>query len=529
VARDGSVFRSSKLLLIGLTSIFALAALYTTVLVFNYASALRQSSPYNFAWAASQAVGEFARLEERVAAYGLAGSGTPLDEVQLRFNIVRNRINVLRDGGVAEFIARFPDHGSVIEHLSAALEASASLLDPSTPSSIDRLSTVQEIRVHLAPVGLELSRFAAAANQFGGEQTADSQQRLITLHWIFSTLTGGLILCGGTFLVLLLFQNREIQRAHDGLSILAKELSAARERAEVASTAKSRFLANMSHELRTPLNAIIGFSEMIKGEMLGPAGVPQYPEYAGHVVHSGMHMLSLVNDILTTAKLEAGNPDLDIREINTAIIVDEVAAMLRGNPLAADREIIVLPSSVWPLLLADKRALKQMLLNLLSNALKFSAPPSPVLLEARFMPDSDLFEISVSDRGIGMTQEQAALAILPFQQIDDGMSRRYEGTGLGLTIVKGLIEAHSGHLRIVSEPKRGTRVSLLFPRSSVIATTGSVAKFSLTPNACTPESGIIDSLGSSRFCMEAVSKHEQAHSTSEFVSLSSPLENLSAN
>ena len=189
----------------------------------------------------------------------------------------------------------------------------------------------------------------------------------------------------------------------------------------------------------------------------------------------------------------------------------------RGNPLANDREIAIVPDSVWPRLLADERALKQMLLNLLSNALKFSAPPAPVVLEARFLPESDLFEISVSDRGIGMTQEQAALAILPFQQIDDRMSRRYEGTGLGLTIVKGLIEAHSGHLRIVSEPKRGTRVSLLFPRSSVIATTGSVARFSLTPKACRSESGTSDSMGSSTFCMEAASKHGQAHSTSKLV------------
>ena len=520
MVHDGSVLRRSKLLLIGLTSIFALAALYTTVLVFNYASALRQSSPYNFAWAASQAVGEFARLEERVAAYGLAGSGTPCDEVRLRFDLVRNRITVLRDGGMSEFIARFPDHGSVIEHLSVALETTALLLDR---SGIDRLGTVRQIRVHLAPVGLELSRFAAAANQFGGERTADGQQQLITLHWVFSALAGGLIVCGTVFLVLLVFQNWEIRRARDSLTTLTEELSAARERAEVASTAKSRFLANMSHELRTPLNAIIGFSEMIKGEMLGPAGMPQYPEYAGHVVHSGMHMLSLVNDILTTAKLEAGTPDLDIREVNTAMIVEEVAAMLRGNSLARDREIAILPASVWPLILADERALKQMLVNLLSNALKFSAPPAPVLLEARFIPESDLFEISVSDRGIGMTQEQAAIAILPFQQIDDRTSRRYEGTGLGLTIVKGLIEAHGGQLRIDSEPGRGTRVSLLFPDSLIIATEGSVAKLSVTPKPCRPEAGSIDSLSSSTFCMEPASKQEQAHSTLELGLSSQPL------
>jgi signal transduction histidine kinase len=278
-----------------------------------------------------------------------------------------------------------------------------------------------------------------------------------------------LVLCGIAFLALLMFQNREIRRAHEGLTALARELTAARERAEVASRAKSRFLANMSHELRTPLNAIIGFSEMIEGEMLGPAGMPQYPEYAGHVVHSGRHMLSLVEDILTTAKLEAGKPGLDLREVDTATVVGDVVAILRGSPVASSREIVTVPGSAWPLLLADERALKQMLLNLLGNALKFSVPPAPVLLEARLTPGGELFEISVSDRGIGMTREQAAMAVLPFQQVDDGSNRRYEGTGLGLSIVKGLVETHGGQLRIDSEPGRGTRVSLLFPGSLVIA------------------------------------------------------------
>jgi hypothetical protein len=166
------VLRRYKLLLTGLTGVFALAALYTTVLVLDYAEALRQSAPYNFAWAASQAVGEFTRLEERVAAYGLAEGGTSLDEVRLRLDIVRNRVAVLRDGGMAEFLVRFPDHGSVIEHLSAALETAATLLDRPGP---DRLGGVRDVRARLAPVGPELARLAAAATQFGGERAADSQ------------------------------------------------------------------------------------------------------------------------------------------------------------------------------------------------------------------------------------------------------------------------------------------------------------------------------------------------------------------
>jgi signal transduction histidine kinase len=243
---------------------------------------------------------------------------------------------------------------------------------------------------------------------------------------------------------------------------------AARDRAELASRAKSRFLATMSHELRTPLNAIIGFSEMIKQEMHGPAGPPQYPEYAGYILNSGTHMLSLVEDILTTAKLESGNYDLDLRKVDVAQAVKAVTIMLRGNPLASGREITQAPACVWPILMVDERALRQMLINLLTNALKFSAPSGAVLLTSRFTPDSGLFEIVVQDSGIGMTEEQAAMAVLPFQQIDDGTNRRYEGTGLGLTIVKGLIEAHGGQLRIRSEPDHGTEVALRFCRDAVI-------------------------------------------------------------
>jgi signal transduction histidine kinase len=460
-----TVRRWSKLLLSGLIGIFSLAAVYTTYLIINYASALQQSYPYNFGWAASQAVGEFARLQERVAAYGLPDGDTQLDEVLLRFDIIRNRIDVLRGVGMAAFIARFPDQGSFIDQLSASLDDLSSIL---TQTSISRAEAVREVRHRLAPIGSELSRFTSAANQFDSEEVANGQQRLISLHWTFSALAGGLMLCGSAFLVLLMFQNRQAQRAHDRQKELTKELLAARDRAELASRAKSRFLATMSHELRTPLNAIIGFSEMIEKEMHGPAGPPQYPEYAGYILNSGTHMLSLVEDILTTAKLESGNYDLDLRKVDVALAVKAVTIMLRGNPLASGREITLAPTCVWPILMVDERALRQMLINLLTNALKFSAPSGAVLLTSGFTRESDHFEIAIEDRGIGMTEEQAAMAVLPFQQIDDGTNRHYDGTGLGLTIVKGLIEAHGGQLRIRSEPNRGTEVALLFRRSAVI-------------------------------------------------------------
>ncbi|EWY35805.1 hypothetical protein N825_34275 [Skermanella stibiiresistens SB22] len=452
-----------------MTVVFGLAAVYTTFLISNYASLLRQSYPYNFAWTAGQAVVEFARLQERVASYGLGDGGTELDDVLVRIDILLNRVGVLRGVGMAEFIDRFPDQSAVIDNLSTTLEALSSFL---AQPHADRAEVVREIRRGLAPIGAQLSRFASAANQYGGEVIGNGQHRLVSLHWIFSALAGGLMLCGASFIVLLMFKNREVRRAHDIQGKLTRELSAARDRAELASRSKSRFLATMSHELRTPLNAIIGFSEMITREMHGSAGQPQYPEYAGYILDSGTHMLSLVEDILTTAKLESGNYDLDLRDIDLAAVVKAVTTMLRGNPLAIGRRITTEPASVWPILLADERAVRQMLLNLLTNALKFSAPSGNVGLTCRSVAGDGFFEIMVRDDGIGMTEEQAALAVLPFQQIDDGMNRRYEGTGLGLTIVKGLIEAHGGHLRIKSGQNKGTEVSLLFPSAAIIGTKG---------------------------------------------------------
>ena len=211
-------------------------------------------------------------------------------------------------GGWPSSSPAFPDHGSVIEHLRQRWKLRRR---SSTGPGPTGQAPCGKSGPALLRFGSELSRFAAAANQFGGERSRDGQQRLIYPPLDFFGSGRWLDPVRQRLPCPSVFQNREIRRAHDGLTALTRELSAARERAEVASRAKSRFLANMSHELRTPLNAIIGFSEMIEGEMLGPAGMPQYPEYAGHVVNSGTHMLSLVEDILTTAKLEAGNPDLD--------------------------------------------------------------------------------------------------------------------------------------------------------------------------------------------------------------------------
>jgi len=240
-------------------------------------------------------------------------------------------------------------------------------------------------------------------------------------------------------------------------------LASARDTAETANVAKSRFLATMSHELRTPLNAILGFSEIIAKETFGAAGCQQYIEYAGIINDSGRHLLSLINDILDLSKIEAGkfeiNPEpIDARElIADALRLAGEKQSPHGGPVPS---AVVAPD--LPLLTADRRAALQMIVNLVSNAVKFTPASGSVTVEASRMADGGL-AICVADSGIGIAKCNIAKALAPFSQIDDGVARKQGGTGLGLAIVKSLIELHGGSIALDSDTGKGTRATLTFP------------------------------------------------------------------
>jgi signal transduction histidine kinase len=358
---------------------------------------------------------------------------------------------------ISAYIERYPDEKGAIDKLDSVLHEIEPLI-----GRIGQPGTVQQILSLVEPLESRLSRLAASTNRFGGEEVAADEHELLRLHWTFSALAGGLILCGLALIGLLFVQNRLIREGHQALRGMAEDLRQAKDRAEAASEAKSRFLANMSHELRTPLNAIIGFGEIISDEALGPVGQPRYREYAADIVKSGRHMYEMVTDILTMAQLEAGTVEISLEVVDLYSVVDSAITILRGTERAEGRELSIEGLEKNIILQADQRSVRQMLLNLLSNALKFSSPGTTVHLTSRRHPDGTC-ELTVIDHGIGMTAEQAAIAIQPFQQIDSGLTRRYEGSGLGLAIVKGLIERHGGSIAIDSEPGVGSRVSLIFP------------------------------------------------------------------
>jgi signal transduction histidine kinase len=248
----------------------------------------------------------------------------------------------------------------------------------------------------------------------------------------------------------------------DALARSQRDLRLAKEQAEVASRTKSQFLANMSHELRTPLNAIIGFAEVIEREFFGPVGVAQYASYAADIHRSGQHLLSLINDILDLSKVEAGRFEIVEQDFTLAETIDEAKRLLE---IRAHKAGLSLSSEIDEdigRVYADRKLISQALLNLLSNAVKFTPTGGHVRISARRESDGDLL-LSVADSGIGMAPEEIPRALEPFGQIDGTLARRYDGTGLGLTITKAFIEMHGGMLSLDSEKGRGTTATIRLP------------------------------------------------------------------
>ncbi|MBT4490344.1 MAG: hypothetical protein HOC72_22585, partial [Rhodospirillaceae bacterium] len=250
----------------------------------------------------------------------------------------------------------------------------------------------------------------------------------------------------------------------------------AAEEAIAANRAKSEFMAAVSHELRTPLNAIIGFSEMIKDELLGPIGIEEYKTYSADIHSSGGQLLAIINDILDIARIEAGNVTLQEELIDTELLVDSTVNLVSARAKAQGLTIHVENDANLPALKGDNKAVKQVLLNLLSNAVKFT-DEGAVTVKTAIAADGSML-IAVSDTGLGIAPEEIAKLAQPFYQVDSSLARKFEGTGLGLALSKSLVELHDGELIIESVEAEGTTVTCRFPAERVEAAVSGQATIS---------------------------------------------------
>jgi len=258
---------------------------------------------------------------------------------------------------------------------------------------------------------------------------------------------------------------RKLQDQASQLVQLAEKYAGAKSRAEAANRSKSEFLANMSHELRTPLNAIIGFSEIMRKQMFGPLGAAKYEDYASDIHASGEHLLQVINDILDMSKIEAGKHTLDTSEIAINDVIEETLRIVAGRADDAEVTLLTDPTDL-PSIQADKRAVKQILLNLVSNGIKFTPAGGSVCVEAEFVEGDNMVTLNVTDTGIGIEEADLAKLGRPFEQVESNYLKTHEGTGLGLALSRSLVELHGGTLTIQSAPNEGTCVSFTLPVSA---------------------------------------------------------------
>ena len=302
-----------------------------------------------------------------------------------------------------------------------------------------------------------------------GVPAAQVRGKLVQSRWTISA--GGLIACMAT-LVLGLVVTRDYRRrrkaesdaraAREAMLVeQRRHMEAEKDHAEAANRAKSEFLANMSHELRTPLNAIIGFSEALMSGLFGPCP-PKHGEYIASIHSSGQHLLTLVNDVLDMAKIESGRLELHREPVSLATLVMECLELVEA--LAERKGIRLKAGTVAPNLVvdADSLRLRQSVLNILSNAIKFTPEGGTIRTDARRDADGTV-ALFITDSGIGMTEDEVRIAMQPFRQINNYMTKSQSGTGLGLPLAKRFVEAHGGRLEVRSRPGEGTTVVITLP------------------------------------------------------------------
>ncbi|HEV7317660.1 MAG TPA: ATP-binding protein [Ensifer sp.] len=247
-----------------------------------------------------------------------------------------------------------------------------------------------------------------------------------------------------------------------------EELRNAKRAAETANAHKTEFLARVSHEIRTPLNAIIGFSDMMASEHFGPVGHPRYIEYAGDIGRSGRHVLDIVNDLLDISKIEAGEMELDFGAVEINDAVSEAVSLVQ--PQANSQRVIIRTSlsGAVPNVVADGRSIKQIALNILANAIRFTPSGGQIVVSTSYEANGSVI-LRIRDTGVGMTRGELEQAMKPFRQVTTGARKRGDGTGLGLPLTKAMAEANRANFAITSAPNEGTLVEISFPSQRVLA------------------------------------------------------------
>lgn len=310
-------------------------------------------------------------------------------------------------------------------------------------------------------------------HDISGELAMKQANRLRLLPWVvvFLGILSGVLWLAVRRLVLVPMQQTDTRLTETAAALALRntELRDTLVLAEQANRSKSQFLAAMSHELRTPLNAIIGFSQVIRDEHVGKLENEKYRDYAGSIHDSGQHLLELINDVLDVAKIESGSLQLQCEDVPLNKIVHAAERMVREQAVVRGLTFDVVVPSPSPVLHVDERRIKQVILNLFSNAVKFTESGGRIAFRLDEGASDGGIAFVVEDTGIGMSAEGMEKALSPFGQVDSDLNRRFPGTGLGLPLSQELAELHGGTLTISSAPGTGTAIRIWLPSERIVA------------------------------------------------------------
>jgi signal transduction histidine kinase len=393
--------------------------------------------------------GRIIRIGRRRTASGMLAIHTDITELKRTYRFLSDAIEAMSEG----FALYGPDDRLVVcnSRLRALHKGAADILVPGTPFTTI-LRRMMEIDTWTAtPDNLDayVEQRAQRRREIGENVI---ERSMSDGRWL---RISGKLLPDGQYVAIHTDITEQKRRELD--------LYNAKQSAEQANHAKSSFLANVSHELRTPMNAILGFSEVMAGEMFGPLGNARYVEYMGDIHSSAHHLLALINDLLDMSKIEAGKYTLHDEYFDLAPLAEECLRQIEPQRAAANIVVTTDIPADLPQLRADVRSMRQVLINLLSKAVKFSSPGGTIAIRVRV--DAGAIVFDVSDTGIGIRQEDLERLTKPFQQVDKPMARSAQGTGLGLSISRSLVEMHGGTLQIDSTFGEGTTVTVTLPAS----------------------------------------------------------------
>jgi signal transduction histidine kinase len=466
------IFQIRGLVAVGAALVLGASALFAVVSYQEY----RELVWYNLqrpAWRLMQTEVELEKFNNALDLHFLSPSEQTRQNLELRYDILWNRIDVTFNGLEAPRILAVQDVAGSLNDLRSAVKRVEPQLESLKSGDRVLLGAVRTEFLMLSG-RLHESVLQVYNNPVYNGLAANRAETVFTRSTMIFFVAALVVLA--VFLILFVGESRRSKRllrqSQDALELAEArraEAAAAHARtaaalaeAEEASLAKSNFLANMSHELRTPLNAILGFSEMMTQGIFGKLQPPRYVEYVTHIYDSAKHLLSLVDDLLTLGRIEAGGYSPTAATVDIVAVARFAGDLVGVRAMASNVDLRMLLPERPVLISGDERALRQIALNLATNAVKFTPSGGHVDIRVDFRPNGEIC-FSVADTGIGIPQEAHTQVFEPFFQVDNVFARRNQGAGLGLALVRSLAVAHGARVELDSAPGRGTTVSVIFP------------------------------------------------------------------